>query len=152
MKKQGSRIAENRRGLFNVAVEDTIEAGIVLSGDEIKSIRANRAQLTGAYVRLMYGGKTGMHVLPQVVVVGMHLADAADPTRTRPLLLHKKEVQYLQEQLGAKGRTAIPTRIYMSHGWAKLQIGIGTGRKSHDKRQLLKERDIDREQRAGLKG
>ncbi len=149
MKKPG-RIAENRRGLFNVAVEETLEAGMILTSDEIKSIRGNRAQLTGAYVRMLYGGKSAAEAMPQVVVVGMHLPDAKEPNRVRPLLLHKKEIIYLQEQLGAKGRTAIPVKIFMSRGWAKLQIGIGKGRKLHDKRQLLKERDIEREKRSNL--
>jgi SsrA-binding protein len=143
-------VAENRRARFDVAVEETLEAGVVLTSDEIKSIRAERIQLTGAYIKLMSGGKASDE-LPTPVVVGMHLSAATDPERTRPLLLHGKEVRYLQEELSTKGKTAVPLSVYFKRGWAKVLIGIGKGRKQHDKRQVLRERDLAREQQHQLK-
>ncbi len=144
----GKPIAENRRARFDVAVEETFEAGLVLSGDEIKSIRAKRVQLTGAYVKLMSGGRNPA-ALPQPVVVGMHLSAAKEPERSRPLLLNAKELRALQELVSAKGKTAVPLAVILRRGWAKLQVGVGTGRKKRDKRELLKERDIERDEARG---
>ncbi len=141
--QKGNRRAENRRARFDIAVEETLEAGISLTGDEIKSIRAERVQLTGAYVKLTQG--TNPQALPKVVVVGMHLGLAGEPERTRSLLLHTREVRMLQEQLSAKGKTAVPLDLHMKRGWAKLTIGIGTGRKKSDKRNLLRERAVLRD-------
>lgn len=140
-----TRVAENRRATFDVSVEQTLEAGMVLTGDEIKSIRAKRAQLTGAYVKLLSGGRGR---LPKPVVVGMHLSLAKDPERVRPLLLSAREIRILAEELSEKGKTAVPLDIHISHGWAKVTVGIGSGRKRYDKRELIKSRDLDRQQRA----
>ena len=134
--------AENRKANFDVAVEERIEAGLVLSGDEIKSIRADRIQLTGSFIRLVNG---------QVKVVGMHLSLAAEPERTRSILLHASEIETLRKALQIKGKVAVPLDVHFHKGWAKLTIGIGSGRKNRDKRQLLKERDQEREQRQELK-
>jgi SsrA-binding protein len=133
-------IAENKRGRFDIAIEQTLEAGLVLTGDEIKSIRAHRAQLTGAYVKLLQGERN----LPKAVLIGMHLSLAKEPERTRPILLSAKEIRLLAEELGQKGTTAVPLDVHLKRGWAKLTIGIGKGRKKYDKRELLKERDIER--------
>jgi SsrA-binding protein len=142
--EKGNRKAENRRARFDVAVEETLEAGISLTGDEIKSIRSERVQLTGAYVKLLYGKNP--QALPQVVVIGLHLGLAGEPERIRSLLLHAKEVRFLQEQLSVKGKTAVPLDLHMKRGWAKLTVGIGTGRKKGDKRNLLRERAVLRDQ------
>lgn len=134
--KVDSLIAENRKARFDVAVGQTLEAGLLLDGTEIKSIRARRAQLTGAYVRLLSG---------KPVLIGMHLSQAGEPERIRPLLLHKKEIANLKEALLTRRQTVVPLKLYLSHGWAKLLIGIGTGRKNFEKRDLLRERDITRQ-------
>ncbi len=142
-------VAQNRKARFDIAVESTFEAGIVLTGDEIKSIRADRVQLTGAYVRLMHGpARTG---LPKAVLIGAHLSLAADPDRVRPLLLKAKEIREIANDIETKGKTAVPLSIHYKRGWAKVLIGVGKGRKAYDKRQLLKDRDVDRQQRADLK-
>jgi SsrA-binding protein len=141
-------VAENRRARFDIAVEQTYEAGISLTSDEIKSIRANRVQLTGAYVRLLHGkGKP----LPEVLLIGAHFAQAVDPERSRPLLLKAKEIRELEGELSTKGKTAVPLSIHFKRGWAKILLGVGKGRKTYDKRQLLKERDIEKQQRSVLK-
>jgi SsrA-binding protein len=149
-KTKSSGVASNRRAGFDISVEKNFDAGIVLTGDEIKSVRADRVQLTGAYVRLLYG-KHGNKRLPQVALIGMHLALAGEPQRTRLLLLNAKEVRELESDLAVKGKTAVPQSLYFSRGWLKVKIGVGTGRKGYDKKNLLKERDIDREARASLK-
>ena len=140
--------AVNRKARYDIAVEQTYEAGIILTGDEIKSIRAGRMQLAGGYVRLL--GK-GRNQIPQVALVGLHLSLAAEPERTRYLLLHAKEVLELQELMETKRWTAVPLDVHLKRGWAKVLIGVGQGRKQHDKRQLLRERDITRESAAALK-
>jgi SsrA-binding protein len=141
---------ENRRARFEVAVEQTLTAGLVLTGDEIKSIRAQRVQLTGSFVKFLGAGKREN---PQgvPVVVGLHLGAALQPDRSRPLLLQRKELRELAAALQAKGKTAVPLRLFFQNGWAKMDIGIGSGRKLYQKRELLRERDLDRERAATLK-
>lgn len=139
-------VAENRRGRFDIAIEQTLEAGIILTGDEIKSIRADRAQLTGAYVRLLQGKKA----LPRPIVIGLHLSLAKEPERTKGLLLSAKELRLLIDEVSQKGKTAIPLDVHFRRGWAKLTIGIGKGRKNYDKRELLKKRDLERQQQQAL--
>ena len=145
MVRPAKRVAENRKARFDVAVDETLEAGIILTGDEIKSIRAGRIQLTGAYVKLLHP-KRGVDALPQPVVVGMHLSAAAEPARTRGLLLHAREIRMLESEISAKGRTAVPLEVFFRGGYAKIRVGIGRGRKAYDKRELLRERDIARDQ------
>jgi SsrA-binding protein len=139
-------VARNRRGTFDIAIEETIEAGIVLTGDEIKSIRADRVQLTGAYVRLMRGKK----LLPRPVVVGMHLSLAAEPERTRELMLKGKELRDLHEKVAEKGMAIVPLDVHFKRGWAKVTIGVGKGRKKYDKRTLLRERDQERQRQQDI--
>lgn len=153
MKKNKSKsggVASNRRAGFDIAVEQHFDAGMVLTGDEIKSVRADRVQLTGAYVKLLYG-KTNHKRLPEVALIGMHLALAKDPQRTRLLLLNAKEVRELEKELSIKGKTAVPLSLHFVRGWLKVNIGVGTGRKGYNKKELLKERDIERSERASLK-
>ncbi len=150
-KKSGGPLANNRKATFDVAVDKTFEAGIVLTGDEIKSVRAKRLTMTGSYVKLLQS-RAGKRGLPEAVLIGLHLAQAKDPERSRRLLLHKDEIVELQVALAQKGNVAVPLELHIKRGWAKVSIGVGTGRKQHDKRQLLRERDLDREQRRTLKG
>lgn len=142
------RTAVNKKASFDIAVEETMEAGLVLTGDEIKSIRAERMQLQGGYVRLMGKGKS---LLPEAVVVGLHLSLAKVPDRTRRLLLRAKEIEHLQELLETKKKVAVPLKLYLKKGWAKMLVGIGVGRKKYDKRELLRSRVVAREQQRDLK-
>lgn len=155
MKKQAAKnkrgdVAVNRKASFDIAVEETLEAGVILTGEEVKSVRADRIQLTGSYVKLMYG-KRGSDRLPDPVIIGLHLSQSSDPQRVRKLLLHAREVRMLEQELSAKGKTAVPLSAYFSRGWLKIKIGVGSGRKKYDKRELIKRRDLDREQGAELK-
>src|SRR5258708_10866284 len=97
----------NRRASFDIQVEQTFEAGLVLEGSEIKSIRANRVQLSGSYVKLLSSSGT-----PEAVVVGLHLGTSPDPERSRRLLLHQKEVTEIQTLLESRGRKALPLKLY----------------------------------------
>ena len=143
-------IATNRQARFNFFVSDTFEAGIVLRGSEVKSIREGRVNLKDAFVRLMNG---------ELFVVGMHISPYShienigsyDPTQTRKLLLHKQEVVKLASLMSRKGFTCVPLSIYFKRGFVKLEIGIAKGKKQHDKRQALKDKVHTREMKQALK-
>ena len=143
-------IATNRQARFNYFISDTFETGIVLSGSEVKSIREGRVNLKDAYVRILNG---------EVYVVGMHISPyshienvaAVDPTQSRKLLLHKQEIGKLAGLVSKKGFTCVPLSIYFKRGRVKLEIGIGKGKKEHDKRQTIKEKMHQREMKQALK-
>jgi SsrA-binding protein len=136
-------IAVNRRARHDYAVEDTLEAGMVLTGTEIKSIRAGRANLAEAYARIERG---------EAWLIGAHIApyeqgnrNNHEPTRTRKLLLHRDQIAELVGKTQAKGYTLVPLRLYIRDGLAKLELGIARGKKAHDKRRAIAERDMRRE-------
>jgi SsrA-binding protein len=136
-------VALNRRARHDYAIEETLEAGIVLTGTEIKSIRAGRANLAEAYARIEHG---------EAWLIGAHIAPYEqgnrynhEPTRTRKLLLHRDQIAELIGKTQAKGYTLIPLRLYIRDGLAKLELGIGRGKKAHDKRRAIAERDMRRE-------
>jgi SsrA-binding protein len=136
-------VAVNRRARHDYAVEDTLEAGLVLTGTEIKSIRAGRANLAEAYARIERG---------EAWLIGAHIApyeqgnrNNHEPTRTRKLLLHRDQIAELVGKTQAKGFTLVPLRLYIRNGMAKLELGIARGKKAHDKRRSIAERDMRRE-------
>ena len=136
-------IAVNRRARHDYAIEDTLEAGIVLTGTEIKSIRAHKVNIAEAYVRIEHG---------EAWLVGAHVAEYAQgnrynhaPTRARKLLLHRDQISELLGLQSAKGLTIVPLRLYLRRGTAKLEIGVARGKKAHDKRRSIAERDMRRE-------
>jgi SsrA-binding protein len=136
-------IAVNRRARHEYAIEETVEAGLVLTGTEIKSIRAHKANLAEAYARI--DGD-------EAWLIGAHIAPYAEgnrwnhePTRTRKLLLHRGQILELINLTKAKGLTIIPLRLYIRNGMAKLELGVARGKKAHDKRRTIAERDMRRE-------
>ena len=136
-------VAVYRRARSEYAVEETLEAGIVLTGTEIKSIRAGRANLAEAYARIERG---------EAWLIGAHIApyeqgnrNNHEPTRTRKLLLHRDQIAELAGRTQARGFTLVPLKLYIRDGMAKLELGIARGRKSHDKRRVIAERDVRRE-------
>jgi SsrA-binding protein len=136
-------IAVNRRARHDYAIDQTIEAGIVLTGTEIKSIRAGRVNLAEAYARIERG---------EAWLIGAHIAPYEqgnrynhEPTRTRKLLLHRDEIAELVGRTQAKGQTLVPLRLYLHKGMAKLELGLARGKKTHDKRRTIAERDMRRE-------
>jgi len=139
-------IARNRRASHDYFIEDTYEAGLVLKGTEIKSIRAGRVNITDAHARIING---------EAQIINMHIAPYEqgnrfnhDPTRTRKLLLHRHEIDKLMGLTQRQGYTLVPLKLYIKKGYAKLLIGLGKGKQRHDKREALKQkqmkRDIDR--------
>ena len=136
-------VALNRRARHDYAIDETIEAGLVLTGTEIKSIRAGRANLAEAYARIERD---------EAWLIGAHIApyeqgnrNNHEPTRTRKLLLHRDQIAELVGRTQAKGFTLVPLRLYIRDGLAKLEIGIARGKKAHDKRRAIAERDARRE-------
>jgi SsrA-binding protein len=136
-------IAVNRRARHDYAIEDTLEAGLVLTGTEIKSIRAHRVNIAEAYARIEKG---------EAWLIGAHIAEYAQgnrfnhaPARTRKLLLHRDQIAELTGLQGAKGLTIVPLRLYIRGGRAKLELGVAKGKKAHDKRRSIAERDMRRE-------
>lgn len=146
-KGRGKVIAQNRKASFDYFIEDTYEAGIVLQGTEIKSIRAGRVSIKDAHARIDGRG--------EVQLINMHIAPYEqgnrynhDPTRTRKLLLHRHQIDKLIGLTHQKGYALVPLRVYIKNGVAKLLLGVGRGKKQYDKREDLKrkqmKRDVDR--------
>jgi SsrA-binding protein len=143
-------IATNRKAYHNYRILDTVEAGIALTGTEIKSIRSGRVSLAEAYVRPEGG---------ELWLVGAHIAryEAAsyqshEPTRRRKLLLHRKEIQALTGKMAAKGFTLVPLKLYIKGRIAKLEIGQARGKKLYDKRESIIRRETEREMGRIMKG
>lgn len=139
----------NRKARYDYFIEDTYEAGIALSGTEIKSIRNGRAQLKDSYAIVKND---------EIFVLNMHISKYEqgnifnhDETRTRKLLLHKKEIYKIRDAIARDGYTLIPIKIYFKGNKAKLELGIARGKHNYDKRETIKERDMKREIEKSLK-
>jgi SsrA-binding protein len=143
-------ITENKKAFHDYFVEDRYEAGIVLEGWEIKSIRAGRAQIKESYVVLKDGEAflIGAHISP-LITASTH--DKHDPTRTRKLLLHRGELNRLIGKVERAGFALVPIDLHFTRGKVKLAIGLAKGKKQHDKRDAEKDRDWKREQDKMLK-
>jgi SsrA-binding protein len=151
-KKTSDRlIAVNRRARHDYFIEDSFEAGLVLEGWEVKSLRAGSAQLTEAYVNVKNGEAwlVGAHFAP-LKTVSTHIT--ANPTRARKLLMHRLELDRLIGKVERKGNTLVPLDLHWSKGRAKLEIGLAKGKKQHDKRAANKDRDWQRQKARILKG
>jgi SsrA-binding protein len=137
-------ITVNRKAYHDYHIEEELEAGIQLTGSEIKSIRAGRVNLRDAYARIENGELwlIGAHISPYQQASGRA---QHDPTRPRKLLVHKKELDYLRSKTEAKGCTLVPLRLAIRHGLAKIDLGIARGKKLYDKRVAIAERDAQRE-------
>lgn len=134
---------KNRKALYDYTITDTYEAGIALTGTEIKSIREGKANLKDSYAIVKNG---------ECFILGMHISPYEagnrfnhDETRTRKLLLHKKEILKIRDKIDMEGFTLVPIKLYFSKNKAKLLIGVGKGKKSYDKREALKKKDMNRE-------
>tara|TARA_B100000287_G_C20343731_1_gene666899 strand:- start:153 stop:647 length:495 start_codon:yes stop_codon:yes gene_type:complete len=144
------RLAENRYAKFQYEIIETIEAGIELLGTEVKSIRNGKANIRDGYCSFRNG---------EILLLNVHISPHKnvgsffnhDPLRNRKLLLHKKEINKLKSNTEKKGMSVIPLSIYLKGSWIKLKIGIGKGRKMHDKRQIEKQKSIKKEINSALK-
>lgn len=142
-KRTGKVIAQNRRANHDYFIEETFEAGIVLQGTEIKSIRAGRVNIRDAFARVRNG---------EVFLYNMHVSPYEqgnrynhDPTRTRKLLLNRREINKLSRETSQAGYAIVPLRIYIKNGFAKILIGLGRGKKQYDKREDLRRREAKRD-------
>ena len=136
-------IAINRRARHDYFIEETIEAGLVLTGSEVKSLRAGKAQLKDSYARIERG---------EAWLFNSHVSEYApsaqfghEPTRRRKLLLHAREIARLIGKTKESGLTVVPLRLYFKHGRAKVELGLARGKKLYDKRATIKEREVRRE-------
>ena len=136
-------VASNRKARHDYSILDVFEAGIALTGTEVKSLRAGRASLVDAFAQEKDG---------EIFLYGMHVPEYAqgtwtnhEPRRTRKLLLTRHEIARLIGKLKESGLTLVPLSLYFSDGWAKVELGLARGKKSYDKRQDLAKRDADRE-------
>lgn len=142
-KGEGKLIAQNRKARHDYTVVDTMEAGIVLQGTEIKSIRNGRINLKDGFARIRNG---------EAYLLNVHISPYEqgnifnhDPLRTRKLLLHKKQIAKLITETKNTGITIIPLKVYIRNGYAKVLIGLAKGKKQYDKREDLKRKEINRE-------
>ncbi|ANX13537.1 MULTISPECIES: SsrA-binding protein SmpB [Bacillales] len=142
-KGEGKVVAQNKKARHDYHVEETFEAGIVLQGTEIKSIRAGRANLKDSFARVQNG---------ELFLHNMHISTYEqgnrynhDPLRTRKLLLHRKEINKLLGATKEQGYSIVPLKMYLKNGFAKLLIGLAKGKKHYDKRDDLKKKDAKRE-------
>ena len=136
-------IAENRRARHDYHLLERYEAGLALTGTEVKSLRAGRADLARAFADVRDG---------EVWLVGAHIDEYAqgnvqnhEPDRDRKLLLHRREIERLLGKTKEQGLALIPMRVYFTHGLAKVEIGLGKGRREHEKRQSIAKREAERE-------
>ncbi len=138
-------IVSNRRARFEYEILDSYEAGIVLKGSEVKSLRVGKANLQDSYALVKNG---------EVWLMNLHISQYEqanqfnhDPVRTRKLLLTKKEIGKLNSTSNEKGLTLVPLKLYFKKGIVKVELGVAKGKKLHDKRESIKERDVEREMR-----
>lgn len=136
-------VATNKKAHFEYFLLETYEAGIALQGSEIKSIRAGRMSINEAYVQV--DGREAWLVEAHIAPYEQANRFNHDPKRPRRLLLHKKEIRELWNAVRQKGVTIIPTRVYLKHGRAKVEIALARGKKLYDKREAIARRDAERE-------
>lgn len=142
-KSKSNAIAENRKARFNYTIEDEYEAGLVLLGTEVKSLREGRANLKDSYARVKNGEVFvhQMHISPYPFAYhGNH-----DPLRPRKLLLHRQEIKKLIGKVNEQGYSLIPLRLYFKQGKVKMKLALAKGKKLHDKREAIRRRDEKRE-------
>jgi SsrA-binding protein len=142
-------IATNKKAYHDYFIDETFEAGIALTGTEVKSIREGKVNLKESFCRIKNG---------EVYINNMNIAvyefgnrENHDPTRMRKLLLHHVEIDKLIRLTEQKGLSMVPTKIYFKRNYVKLEIGVGRGKKLHDKRQTLKQKEADREMAKAIK-
>ena len=143
MKNNTNNISTNRKAFYEYDILKKYEAGIVLKGSEVKSIRENNSNIKEAYIRVKND---------EIFIIGMNIAKYShegysthDPDREKKLLLHKNEIQNIKEEVEEKGKTIIPLNLYYKNGKVKIQFAIAKGRKLWDKRNYKKDQDVNRE-------
>jgi len=142
-KDAGKLLVSNRKASFNYHLLEKFEAGIELRGAEVKSIREGRVSLNESFARIDHGQVFlyGMNVLPYA----HSRVETHDPIRPKRLLLHRNEIARLTGQVAEKGRALVPVRLYLKHGFIKIELALGKGKELVDKRETMKQRTADRE-------
>lgn len=142
-------IATNKKAYHEYFIDEVYEAGLVLTGTEVKSLRLGQVNIKESFCRLVGG---------EVFINNMNISpyeqgnrENHDPTRVRKLLLHKEEIAKLYRKVEERGFSLVPTKIYLKNGRVKLEIGVGRGKKLHDKRHTLKQKEADREMARALR-
>jgi SsrA-binding protein len=150
-KRSSSTIALNKKARHDYFIEDRFEAGLSLQGWEVKSLRESHVQLTESYVLIKdnQAWLLGVHISP-LPSASTHIQ--ADPTRTRRLLLHRRELDRLIGAVERKGFTLVPLALYWKHGRAKLEIALARGKQAHDKRAAKKDQDWNRDKQRIMRG
>jgi SsrA-binding protein len=149
-KTDGKVLVQNKKANFDYFIEETYEAGIVLTGTEIKSLRQGRANMTDSFATIRNGEAFlhNMHISP---FEQGNRFNPTDPTRTRKLLLKKVEIRKLIGASKQEGYTLVPLKVYIRNGYAKVLIGLGRGKKNYDKREVMAKRDADRQIQRALR-
>lgn len=148
-KKRDVDLADNRRARFDYAIEERVEAGLALTGTEIKSLRAGHVSLRDGYVKIEKGEAwlRNVHISPWTHSgYGNH-----EPLRARKLLLHRGEIAHLVGAVAQKGYTIVPLRLYTKQGRAKVELALARGKRRYEKRQVIKEREATREMDAAIR-
>ena len=148
-----SEIIVNKQAYLDYEILETFEAGIVLKGYEVKSVKQGHVNLKGAYVTFKFGK------IPQAYVTNMHISPYPkagplphyNPTRPRELLLKKKELVYIYSKIQQKGLTIIPLKVYTKASKIKVEIGICRGRKKYEKKEIIKKREVERQMREEMR-
>lgn len=150
MKRERKLIAKNRRAFHEYEILERFEAGIELSGTEVRSLRENNCQLTDCFV-LIRGGEAWLHNVHIAPYRNGNIANV-DPDRKRKLLLHKKEIRLIEQKVRERGMAVVPTQMYFKeNSLVKVEIAVARGKKIHDKRQSIAERDQQRDIQRALK-
>lgn len=142
-------LIENRKARKDYAILETVEAGIVLEGLEVKSLRGKRASITDAFVRVLSGEAYLINARIEQYTTSAHVA--YDPTRSRKLLLKRRQIRDLEEKIHTKGLTAVPLMIGLSKNYIKVLVGVGKGKKIYERKEELKKRDLRRDDERALK-
>jgi SsrA-binding protein len=143
------QVAANRKAMHDYTIEDAYEAGVVLTGTEIKSVRAGRVNLRDGYVQIKDGEAwlLNVHISPY----DFGNRENHEPKRERKLLLHRQEIRRLQSKVNERGWTIVPLRVYLKEGRAKVEIALARGKRLYDKRDAVAERDMDRDLQRAVK-
>ena len=149
MSENNQEIVNNKKARFNYEILDTYEAGIVLKGTEVKSVRLKKVSIQESYAIIKKG---------EAYIIGMNIAQYDmgnrynhDPLRDRKLLLHKQEIKRLTGKLQERGLTLIPLKLYFKNGKVKVLLGLGKGKAKYDKRKTIQKRDIERDMQRDIK-
>jgi SsrA-binding protein len=142
-------ITQNKKAFHDYSIEETLEAGILLQGTEVKSLREGKANLKDSYVIVKNG---------EVFLLNCHISPYShgnimnhEPLRTRKLLMHKKEIAKLQDKAAQKGYSLIPLKLYFKNSHVKVEVGLARGKKQYEKRETIKKREADREIERAMK-